>query len=483
MTTAIAKPVAADPKAQMEAILAAQKAAHLRAGAPSAALRKDRLQRAINLLADHSVEMADAMNADFGNRSKDMSLLTDVAGSIGPLKHAQANLDKWMRAEKRKVEAPLGLLGAKAEVRFQPKGVIGIISPWNFPVNLTFAPLAGVLAAGNRAMIKPSELTPATSDIMAQLIGQYFDEQEIAVVVGGSDVGAAFAGLAFDHLVFTGGTSIAYHVMRAAAENLTPLTLELGGKSPVIVSRSADIEKTAARIMAGKTMNAGQICLAPDYTYVPRDKRDEFVAAATSSVAKMYPKIKDNPDYTAIVNQRHYDRLKGLVDDARAKGAKVVEINPGNEDFTQQEHRRIPPTLILDPTDDMRVMQEEIFGPVMPVKTYETVADAIGYVNAHDRPLGLYYFGEDAAEADHVLNTTTSGGVTVNDVIMHVSMEDLPFGGIGPAGMGSYHGRDGFLEFSHKKAVFKQTGNEVLAAMRPPYGETFRKMVGGRLKA
>jgi coniferyl-aldehyde dehydrogenase len=483
MTAVLTKPASADPLARMSAILAAQKAAQLRQGAPSAALRKDRLQRAINLLVDHKDEIADAMNADFGNRSKDMSMLTDVAGSIGPLKHAKENLDKWMRAEKRKVEAPLGLLGARAEVRFQPKGVMGIISPWNFPVNLTFAPLAGVLAAGNRAMIKPSEFTPATSEMMGRLIDQYFDETEIAVVVGGSEVGAAFAGLAFDHLLFTGGTAIAYHVMRAAADNLTPLTLELGGKSPVIVSRSADIEKSAARIMAGKTMNAGQICLAPDYTYVPTEQRDAFVAAATSSIAKMYPKIKDNPDYTAIVNQRHFERIKGLVEDARAKGAKVVEINPGNEDFSQQEHRRIPPTLILDPTDDMKVMQEEIFGPVMPVKTYETLADAIGYVNAHARPLGLYYFGEDAAETDQVLNATISGGVTVNDVIMHVSMEDLPFGGVGPAGMGAYHGRDGFLEFSHKKAVYRQTGSELLAAMRPPYGETFKKMVAGRLKA
>ncbi|MBI1250008.1 MAG: aldehyde dehydrogenase family protein [Alphaproteobacteria bacterium] len=470
-------------KARMQAVLEAQRAAHLREGAPDAAKRKDRLNRCISILQTHSEELVEAMNADFGNRSKEMSRLTDIAGAIGPLKHARDNLDKWMRPEKRKVEAPLNLFGAKAEVQFQPKGVIGIISPWNFPVQLTFGPLAGVLAAGNRAMIKPSEFTPETSTVMARIFDLVFDEEEIAVIEGGSDVGAAFAGLAFDHLVFTGGTSIAYHVMRAAADNLVPLTLELGGKSPVIVSRSADIKKTAARVMTGKTMNAGQICLAPDYTFLPRESRDGFVQAANEAVAKMFPTIKDNPDYTAIVNQRHYDRIKGLVEDARAKGAQVIEINPNNEDFSQQEHRRIPPTLILDPTDDMKVMQEEIFGPVMPIKTYSDVSEAVNYVNANPRPLGLYMFSEDEAETQTVLERTTSGGVTVNDVIFHVSVEDLPFGGVGPAGMGAYHGKDGFLEFSHKKAVYKQMKADLLAMMRPPYSDTFRKQVAARMKA
>ncbi|MDX2238808.1 MAG: coniferyl aldehyde dehydrogenase [Hyphomonadaceae bacterium] len=482
MSILMADPKADETKARMHALLAAQKAAHLREGAPSAAKRKDRLNRCISILQTHATEIVDALNADFGNRSKEMSMLTDVAGAIGPLKHARDNLDKWMRSEKRKVEAPLNVFGAKAEVRFQPKGVVGVISPWNFPVQLTFGPLAGILAAGNRAMIKPSEYTPETSALMARLFDLVFDEEEISVIVGGPEVGAAFAGLAFDHLIFTGGTSIAYHVMRAAADNLVPLTLELGGKSPVIVSRSADIKKAAARVMTGKTMNAGQICLAPDYTFVPRESRDSFVQAASDIVAKMYPTIKDNPDYTAIINQRHYDRIKGLVEDARAKGAQVVEINPNNEDFTQQEHRRIPPTLILDPTDDMKVMQEEIFGPVMPIKTYADVSEAVAYVNANPRPLGLYVFSEDAAETERVLETTTSGGVTVNDVIFHVSVEDLPFGGVGPAGMGSYHGKDGFLEFSHKKAVYTQIKADLLSMMRPPYGDAFRKQVAARVK-
>lgn len=468
---------------RMRTVLEAQRAAHLREGEPSVAKRKDWLNRCIQLLITHESELVEALNADFGNRSKDMTRLTDIAGSIGPVKYARDNLEKWMRTEKRKVDPPaLGLFGAKAEVRFQPKGVIGIISPWNFPVNLTFAPLAGVFAAGNRAMIKPSEFTPQTSDLMARLFDLFFDEEEVAVITGGPDVGGAFAGLPFDHLVFTGGTSIAYHVMRAAAENLTPLTLELGGKSPVIVGRSADINKTAARVMAGKTMNAGQICLAPDYAIVPKENREAFVGAAKAAAAKMYPAIKDNPDYTAIINQRHFDRVKSLVEDARAKGANVVEINPANEDFSQQEHRKIPPTLVLDPTDDMKIMQEEIFGPVLPVKTYTDVAEAVNYINAKPRPLGLYYFGEDSTETDNVLRQTTSGGATVNDVIFHVSMEDLPFGGIGPAGMGAYHGRDGFMEFSHKKAVYRQIKGEILAMMRPPYGAAFRKQVAGRIK-
>ncbi|HRD30026.1 MAG TPA: coniferyl aldehyde dehydrogenase, partial [Caulobacter sp.] len=354
---------------------------------------------------------------------------------------------------------------------------------WNFPVNLTFAPLAGILAAGNRAMIKPSEFTPATSELMKTMFAKAFSEEEIAVITGGPEVGQAFAGLPFDHMIFTGATSIARHVMRAAAENLVPLTLELGGKSPVIISRSADMATAAARIMNGKTLNAGQICLAPDYVMAPEGRLEEFVTEASSAVARMFPTLKDNPDYTAVVAQRHYDRIKGYIDDARAKGADVREINPAGEDFSQQEHRKIPPTLILNATDDMTVMQDEIFGPVLPVKTYKAVGEAVDYINAHERPLGLYWFGSDEAEKERVLNHTTSGGVTVNDVIMHVAQEELPFGGVGPSGMGSYHGHDGFLEFSHRKAVYTQLKKDIgpLLAMRPPYGPAIRKYLAGTL--
>jgi coniferyl-aldehyde dehydrogenase len=469
----------------MKALLARQKAAHLRDGAPSAQVRIERIERCIALLVDHRREIEVAANEDFGARSADVTAFTDVAASIGALKHARANLAKWMRPQKRKTTpAILGLFGARAEVLFQPKGVVGIISPWNFPVNLTFAPLAGVLAAGNRALIKPSEHTPATSALMARMFGSAFSEEEIAVLVGGPEIGEAFTRLPFDHLLFTGATSIGRHVMRAAAENLVPVTLELGGKSPVILSRSADMATAAARVMNGKTLNAGQICLAPDYVLAPRDKLDSFVDEATRSVERMFPTIRDNPDYTAVVSQRHHDRLQGYLDEARASGARVIEINPAGENLAQQEHRKIAPTLVIDPSDDLKIMREEIFGPILPIKTYERINEAVDYINAHDRPLGLYWFGTDAAERDQVLSRTTSGGVTVNDVIMHVAQEELPFGGVGPAGMGSYHGEDGFREFSHKKAVFTQITKDIgpLKMLRPPYGKGMRKYVDGQIR-
>ena len=425
------------------------------------------------------------LTADFGARLPTVSFFADVASSIGPLKHARDHLRSWMKTERRRTTPRiLGFLGARAEIRHQPKGVVGVISPWNFPVNLTFAPLAGVLAAGNRAMIKPSETTPATSELLKQMFASAFDESEIAVVTGGPEVGQAFSSLPFDHLVFTGATAIGRHVMRAAAENLVPVTLELGGKSPVVIGRSADVSVAAARIMNGKTLNAGQICLAPDYVLAPADRLPDFVAAAKKSVGQMFPSIRETPDYTAIVTDRHYARLMDYLEDARAKGAEVVEINPGAEDLRQQPHRRIAPTLILNPTDEMKVMQEEIFGPLLPVKAYGDVQEAIDYINGHDRPLGLYYFGSDAAERDRVLDTTTSGGVTVNDVVMHVAQEELPFGGIGPAGMGAYHGHDGFREFSHRKSIYHQIKWDLapLRMLRPPYGAGLRKYLGMQIK-
>ncbi|HEY5337625.1 MAG TPA: coniferyl aldehyde dehydrogenase [Rhizomicrobium sp.] len=472
-----------DAQTRMQQVLERQKAAHIKDGPPSAEKRIDWLDRAIGLLVTHKDEIADALREDFGHRSVDASLFTDVSGSIGPLKQAKANLKTWMKREKRKVEpALLGLFGARAYVEYQPKGTIGVISPWNFPFNLTFTPLAGIFAAGNRTMIKPSEFTPRCSELMDRMIRSAYDETEVAVFTGGPEVGAAFSKLAFDHLLFTGATSIAYHVMRAAAENLVPLTLELGGKSPVIVGDSADMALTAKRVMMGKTLNAGQICLAPDYVMVPKDKAREFIAAADGAVKTMFPTLKGNPDYTSVVNQRHYDRLMGYLDDARAKGAEIIELNPAKENFSQQPFHKIPPTIVLNPTDDMQIMKDEIFGPLLPVKTYDRVDDAISYVNGHPRPLGLYYFGQDNAELDKVLTRTTSGGVSINDTIMHVSMEDLPFGGVGPSGMGSYHGADGFKTFSHAKAVFKQAKMDVTAMIRPPYGEKIQKMLAGSIK-
>ena len=458
-------------QADMQAVLDRQKKAYLSEGAVSAETRIDRLDRAIDILKTHGTKLSEAMAADFGHRSLDQSKMTDIDASIGPLESCKKQLRKWMRPEKRKTMFPLGLLGGRSRIEYQPLGVVGCISPWNFPVQLTFAPLAGIFAAGNRTMIKPSEFTVLTSELMKELFAATFDEEEVAVFTGGPEVGGAFSALPFDHLLFTGATSVAKHVMRAAAENLVPVTLELGGKSPVIIGKSANLELAATNIMAGKTMNAGQICLSPDYVILPEESRDEFVEHAKNSVAKMFPNIKDNPDYTSIVNERHFDRLNGYVNDAKEKGATVVEINPAEEDFSQQEHHRIPPTLILDPTDDMKVMQDEIFGPILPVKQYKDIEETLDYVNSKDRPLGLYYFGQDSAVEREVLTRTTSGGVTVNDVIMHIAQEDLPFGGVGPSGMGSYHGFDGFKNFSHAKAIYTQssTVSKLAAAMRPPY--------------
>jgi len=477
------EPAIEETKARMQAILELQKRANIAKGPPDARVRKERLTRCIDLLLAHQNEFVEALDADFGARSREMSMLTDVVGAINPLKAARSQLETWMKPQKRKVTpAPLALFGARAEVRYQPKGVVGIISPWNFPVQLSFDAIAGAFAAGNRIMLKPSEFTPTTSKLMARTLDLYFDEDEIAVIEGGAEIGAAFAGLPFDHLIFTGATSVARHVMAAAAQNLTPVTLELGGKSPVVIGRSADLEKTAARVMNGKTMNAGQICLAPDYVLAPRESVDGFVNAAKASVAKMYPTIRDNGDYTAMINQRHYDRVRGLIADAKAKGAQIVEINPAGEDFSQQEHRKIPPTLILGATKDMTVMQEEIFGPVLPIRTYSGLDEAVAEVNAGPRPLALYYFGDDSGESETLLARTHSGGVTINDVIFHVTQDDLPFGGVGPSGMGAYHGHRGFLEFSHEKAVYRQISGELLAIMRPPYGEAFKKQINSRLK-
>src|ERR1700744_575937 len=345
--SAAAKPIELD--AQMQQVLSRPKQVHIKDGPPSAEKRIEWLDRAIDLLVTHQDEIADALREDFGHRSVDASLFTDVSGSIAPLKNAKANLKSWMKREKRKVEpALLGLFGARAWIDYQPKGTIGVISPWNFPFTLTFTPLAGIFAAGNRAMIKPSEFTPRSSELMARMFASAYDENEVAVFPGGADVGAAFSKQAFDHLLFTGATSIAYHVMKAAAENLVPLTLELGGKSPVIIGEDADMALTAKRVMMGKTLNAGQICLAPDYVMVPKDKAKDFVASADGAVKTMFPTLKDNPDYTSVVNQRHYDRLMGYVADARGKGAEIVELNPAKENFTQQPYHKIPPTIVLN---------------------------------------------------------------------------------------------------------------------------------------
>ncbi|RSV19996.1 coniferyl aldehyde dehydrogenase [Sphingomonas sp. ABOLG] len=467
----------------MKDILSAQRDSFMAALPEPISVRKDRLKRAAAMIRDHADRFCDALSEDFGHRSREQSMITDIGGSISPINHALKNLEKWARPEKRPVQFPLGLLGAKAWVEYQPKGVVGVIAPWNFPVNLVMSPLAGVFAAGNRAMVKTSEYTPVTAALFEEIVGRYFDPTELAFVSGGPDVGQAFAELPFDHLIFTGATGIGRHILHAAADNLTPVTLELGGKSPVIVGKGADLKQVSERVAVGKMLNAGQICLAPDYLLVPSAQESAVVDGIRTAASAMYPTLLSNPDYTSVVNDRHYERLNQWVEDARAKGATVDVVNPAGEDFGSTNSRKMPLHIVRDVTDDMTLMQEEIFGPILPVRRYDGIDAAIGEVNRRDRPLGLYYFGKDEAERRRVLDRTISGGVTIDDVIFHVSMEDLPFDGVGPSGMGSYHGLDGFRTFSHAKAVYQQSKLDVakIAGLKPPYGDATRKAVARQM--
>lgn len=469
----------------MAETLAAQRAGLMTELPVPVAARKNRLKRLAAMVAANADQLAQAMSQDFGHRSRDQSLMTDIVSSLMQVQDALAHIDAWVKPEKRSLPFPLGLLGARAWIEYQPKGVVGVIAPWNFPVNLTIGPIAGAFAAGNRVMAKTSEVTPATSAMLDGLAPRYFDRTELAFFSGGPEVGERFAALPFDHLIFTGGGSVGRHVLRAAAQNLVPVTLELGGKSPVIVGRSSDLAAAADRIALGKMLNAGQICLAPDYALVPDQQESEFVDAIRSAVTGMYPTLLANRDYTSIVNPRHHQRLRGYLDDARGKGARIIDINPSDEDFgSAAGSNKMPLHLILGATDDMAVMRDEVFGPILPVLRYRRIDDAIDYVNAHDRPLALYYFGRDRAERRRVLDRTISGGVTLDDVIFHAGIEDLPFGGIGAAGMGSYHGIHGFRTFSHAKSVYKQAWIDLnkLGGMKPPYGKATAATVERTLK-
>ena len=458
-------------------LLAVQRAAFEAARPEPVAMRRDRIARAVALLVDNADALAAAMSADFGNRSRELAMLTDMLPAVNLGKYCLKRLRRWTTPERRSTSFPLGLLGGRAQVRYEPKGVIGIVSPWNFPVGLTFAPMMQAFAAGNRVLLKPSEFTPQTSALMADLMRRAFAPEEAAVVTGGADVAARFVSLPFDHLVFTGSTATGRKVAEAAARNLVPVTLELGGKSPVIIGRSANLARAAERIAIGKLMNAGQVCLAPDYLLVPQERAGEIVEALTASVAKLYPAVLANDDYTSIVNDAHFERLRGLVADAVAKGASALQIDPAGEDYATGNSRKLPLTVLTGVDDDMDVMQQEIFGPVLPIMTYRQPDEAIAYVNRHPRPLGLYYFGEDRAEEEQVLRRTISGGVTVNDVIFHIAQDDLPFGGVGDSGMGHYHGPEGFRAFSHARAVYRQPRIDVsgLAGLKPPYGRATRR--------
>ncbi|GGU61844.1 aldehyde dehydrogenase [Pseudomonas laurentiana] len=438
---------------------------------PPAAQRRQWLKHLRLALLARQDELVEAIGRDFSMRSADETLLAELMPSVQGLRHAERHVQRWMRATRR----PVGLAfqPASARVEYQPLGVVGVIVPWNYPLFLAIGPLTGALAAGNRVMLKLSEATPATGELLKGLLQDVFPDDLVSVVVGEAEVGEAFSRLPFDHLLFTGATSIGRKVMQAAAHNLTPVTLELGGKSPAIVSADVPLEAAAERIAFGKTLNAGQTCVAPDYVLVPEQRLAGFVDAYRKAVQRFYPRIAGNPDYSAIINPRQLARLNDYLSDAREKGAQVLDLYPGESG----EGRQLAPHLLLQVNDDMRVMQDEIFGPLLPVVPYRQLDDALAYVNQRPRPLALYYFGYNRREQQRVLEQTHSGGVCLNDTLLHVAQDDLPFGGVGPSGMGHYHGHDGFLTFSKAKAVLIKQRLNAARLIYPPYGKALQKLV------
>jgi coniferyl-aldehyde dehydrogenase len=454
--------------ASLAELLAHQRQVQRSLGFPSAALRRERLSRLSDMIENHRDEVINALRADFGQRSDFETQIADLLPVLTAVKHASTHLASWMRPEAKSIA--VHFQPGRAQVHYHPVGVVGIISPWNFPVSLALSPAASAIAAGNSVMIKPSEFTPATSALLERLVGQYFDASELAVVTGDETVAKNFSALAFDHLLFTGATSVGKQVMRAASENLVPVTLELGGKSPVIIDHSYPLDKAAGSIAFGKFVNAGQICIAPDYCLVQREKVEDFVWAMKAAVQKMYPSLLDNNDYTSIINQKHFARITHLIEDARSKGARIIKINPLGENFKDQNSFKIAPTLVLGVDATMDIADEEIFGPVLPIVAYDTLDQAIAFVNARPRPLSLYVFSHHRDTQNKVLKSTLSGGVTINDTLQHYLQDNLPFGGIGPSGMGAYHGKDGFLTFSHKRSVFVQSRLNGAGLLRAPYG-------------
>ena len=451
----------------------ALRAAQAREPWPRADVRRDRLARVLAIVRDREAEFVAAIDRDFGHRSAHETRLAELHIVAASARHAMRQLRRWMAP--RRVRTPLELKPGWAYVVPQPLGVAGIVSPWNYPVQLALAPAVAALAAGNRVMLKPSEVTPATSSLLAEAIAARFASDEFTVVTGGAELGAAFARLPFDHLFFTGSTAVGRLVAKAAAENLTPVTLELGGKSPAIVVAGADPARLALRLAVGKLLNAGQTCIAPDYALVPAGDVDAWVRALVDAVGTLYPDPMRGDDYTSIVDARHYERLVGLVDDARAHGARIVTIPAGAA--PDAVTRRIPPTLVVGATDAMRIMHEEIFGPLLPIEAYTTLDQAIANVARRPRPLALYVFGADRAARARLLRETIAGGVTVDDTLWHFAHEELPFGGVGASGSGAYHGEAGFFTFSHRKSVFVQPRFAAAKLLYPPYGGTFEKVL------
>lgn len=458
---------------EMQRIFNAQKTAFRANPMPTAEERIEHIKRLKPSILKHVDALANAVSEDFSNRSKSETKVAEVMPSLEGIKYHIKNLKKWMRDDKRHV--PTAFKPAKAKVVYQPLGVVGIIVPWNYPFFLALGPLLPALAAGNRVMIKMSEFTPRTSELFKQMMAEIFPEDHVSVITGEADVAMAFTKLPFDHLLFTGSTAVGKHVMRAAAENLTPVTLELGGKSPAIISDSFPMKDAAERMSFGKAMNVGQTCVAPDYVLVPKHRIDEFVTEMRHVISTWYPTLRDNDDFTAIVNERQHQRLQGYLDEAQEKGATIIPLNASNDSF--EGTRKMPITLVLNSTEEMKIEQEEIFGPLLIVKPYDSLDEAINYVNDRPRPLALYYFDYNSSRADYVLRHTHSGGACINDTLSHVAVDDIPFGGIGPAGMGAYHGKEGFLTFSKAKGIYTKGKVNGAKAIYPPWDRPIHKIL------
>ena len=449
-------------------LLELQKRAHVRDGAPDARLRRDRLARLGGVLKTHADRFAAAISSDFGHRSRVETTLLEVGVTLSSIRHTRARLSGWMAPSRRDVE-PTFWPGS-AYVRREPLGVVGVLSPWNYPLQLVFSPLVDIFAAGNRALIKPSEHTPAFSALLAQVVREVFTEEEAGVITGGPEVAEAFSRLPFDHLLFTGSTAVGRRVAQAAAEGLVPVTLELGGKSPALLCPSADIAKAAVSIAYGKFVNAGQTCIAPDYVIVPRGRVEDVARAVLAEAERAYPGLGD--DYTSLIHDRAYDRLQAAVEEAEAAGAKVFR----HASPSDRSRRVFAPTIVVGAPESCRLMQEEIFGPVLPIVAYDSLHDAVSRVRSGDHPLALYAFSQDEAELDLVLDGTQSGGVTINGTLMHIAQDTLPFGGVGASGMGAYHGRAGFDRFTHARSVFRTGFFDPSSLISPPYGATARRL-------
>ncbi|MET4000839.1 coniferyl aldehyde dehydrogenase [Marinobacterium sp. MBR-109] len=462
------------------ALLQRQQNAFNRAGSVTAETRKARIQQVIDLLVDHCDALADAMGADFGEgtaggRPRAFSIMNDILGSLGSLKHARDHLEQWLQADPRTPFSPYDQLGAQAEVMHQPKGSVGIIGTWNAPLFTLFSPLASALAAGNRAILKPSEVVPQTAALVAELVSAHLDPEVVGVVTGDATVGAAFAASSFNHLVFTGSTTVGRKIMRAAAENLVPVTLELGGKSPVVMGRSADLDDACRRLAIAKGTNGGQICICPDILYVPSEQLENAVSALKEHFRNFYPNVDGNPDLVAAVNEQHLQRVESYLADARERGVRIESTHPE----ASGETRKRPLRLVINPPADSLIMQEEIFGSALVIKPYGQLNEVIDDIHSRGRPLALYYFGWDADEEQQLLSHTLSGGVTVNDLLMHAAMHEAPFGGVGASGMGHYHGYEGFLEFSHARTVFRTPQYDPRGewGMLPPHHDQFESIM------